>query len=113
MDRRSFGVGFGMLVASACVERLMDSKVSPSQSRTTRDDLVFVTRDECVNTPDLFFNLDDALHALGLPLEYQVVNLGKLPKTDPRTGYPTPTVLYKNRDLFGMPPPTPPFPEPS
>jgi hypothetical protein len=80
MDRRSFGVAFGMLVASACAERITESKVSLSQPRTLRDELVFVTRDEC---------------------------------TDPRTGYPTPTVLYKNRDLFGMPPPTPPFPEPS
>ena len=113
MDRRSFGVAFGMLVASACGRPIAEPKTSPSQPGTMRDDLVFVTRDDCVNTPDMFNNLDDALRALGLPLDYQVVNLGKLPKTDPRTGYPTPTVLYKNRDIFGMPPPTPPFPEPS
>jgi hypothetical protein len=113
MDRRSFGVAFGMLVTSACATRITQPMPPPSQPRTTRSDLVFVTRDECVNTPDMFINLDDALRALGLPLDYQVVNLGKLPRTDPRTGYPTPTVLYQNRDIFGMPPPTPPFPEPS
>jgi hypothetical protein len=76
-------------------------------------DLTFITRDGCVNTPDMLSNLDDALRGLRLALDYQVVNLEKLPKTDPRTGYPTPTVLYRDRDLFGMPIPTPPYPEPS
>ena len=80
---------------------------------TMRHDLVFVTRDECVNTPDMMIGLDDALRAMHLPLDYQVVNLGKLPRTDPRVGYPTPTVLYRNRDIFGMPEPTPPYPQPS
>jgi hypothetical protein len=31
---------------------------------------------------------------------------------DVRT-YPTPTLLYKGKDLFGMPKPSPPFSEPS
>ena len=113
MDRRSFGTAVAMLVTSACAKRITQQMASPIQPKTLRDDLVFVTRDDCVNTPDMFINLDDALRALGLPLDYQVVNLGRLPRTDPRTGYPTPTVLYRNRDLFGMPAPTPPFPEPS
>ena len=78
-----------------------------------RDDLVFVTREGCVNTPDMLLNLDDALRALHLPLDYQVVDLKTLRPTDPRVGYPTPTVLYRNHDLFGMPEPVPPFPDPS
>lgn len=86
---------------------------SAAATTPTRNDLVFVTRDDCVNTPDMLSNLDDALRAMHLPLDYQVVNLGKLPRTDARVGYPTPTVLYRNRDIFGMPEPTPPFPEPS
>ena len=64
-------------------------------------------------TPDMLLNLDDALRGLGLALDYEVVNLGKLAASDPRTGYPTPTVLYRNRDLFDMPAPVPPYPEPS
>ena len=56
----------------------------------------------------MFNNLDDALRRLGLGLDYEVVNLGTLSTTDPRTGYPTPTVLYRDRDLFGMPVPSPP-----
>jgi hypothetical protein len=35
-----------------------------------RNDLVFVTRDDCVNTPDMMIDLDDALRALHLPLDY-------------------------------------------
>jgi len=42
-----------------------------------------------------------------------VVNIGTLPKNDRRRGYPTPTVLYKGAEIFGMPPPMPPFPEPT
>jgi hypothetical protein len=77
-----------------------------------RADLTFITRDECVNSPDMSNNLDAALRGLGLALDYQVVNLGKS-TTDLRTGYPTPTVLYRNHDSFGIPQPAPPYPEPS
>ncbi len=76
-------------------------------------DLVFLTRDGCVNTPDMVNNLDDALNALHWPKDYQYIDIGKLPKTDIRTGYPTPTLLWKGKDLLGMPVPTPPLPEPA
>ena len=78
-----------------------------------KNDLVFLTRDGCVNTPDMVNNLDDALKSLGWPTDYRYIDIGKLPKTDTRTGYPTPTVLWKGTDLFAMPVPVPPFPEPS
>jgi hypothetical protein len=81
--------------------------------KSMKGDLTFLTRDGCVNTPDMVNNLDDALKALGWPNDYQYLDIGTLPKTDARTGYPTPTVLYKGKDIFGMSVPTPPFPEPS
>jgi len=34
-----------------------------------RADLTFLTRDECVNSPDMFNNVDDALRGLGLALD--------------------------------------------
>lgn len=80
---------------------------------SVKNDLVFLTRDGCVNTPDMVNHLDDALKALGWKNDYQYIDIGKLPKTDARTGYPTPTVLWKGRDLYAMPVPKPPFPEPS
>src|SRR5216684_3266584 len=103
MNRRSFAAVFGTLMASACRKPTPSATASIARPRSMRADLTFITRDECVNSPDMFNNLDDALRGLGLALDYQVVNLGKLRKTDLRTGYPTPTVLYRNRDLFGMP----------
>ena len=113
MNRRSFTIGFSALVAGACARRAPESTLSSGQRRSVRADLVFITRDGCVNTPDMQLNLDDALRGLGLALDYEVIDLGKLPKADARTGYPTPTILYRNRDLFDMPAPVPPYPEPS
>src|SRR6266851_6381058 len=116
MDRRTFTVALAGLLAGGCRQQ-PDGALQPATAtdkpkpRSMKTDLVFVTRDGCVNTPDMLNNVDDALRALGLRLDYQVVDLGKLAATDARAGYPTPTVLYRNRDLFGMPEPTPPFPE--
>lgn len=77
-------------------------------------DLTFLTRDGCVNTPDMVNTLDDALKALGWPRhDYQYVNIGTLPAKDVRTGYPTPTLLWRGKDLFGMPVPKPPYDAPS
>lgn len=76
-------------------------------------DVVFLTRNGCVNTTTMRTNLDGALKALGQPAEYQVVDLDTLPDGDVRRGYPTPTVLVANRDLFGMAQPQPPFPDPT
>jgi hypothetical protein len=67
----------------------------------TMKDLAFLTRDGCVNTPDMVNNLDDALAAL------------KLPKDDLRTGYPAPTIRWKGKDIFGMSVPKPPYHVPS
>lgn len=62
-----------------------------------------------MNTPALVNNLADALTDLDLRKQYQSVDLGTLAKDDPRTGYPTPTILWKGRDIFGMPEPKPPY----
>lgn len=79
----------------------------------TRKSLVFLTREGCANTAAMRANLDQALQALGLPRDYQVLDLASLPVTDVRRGYPTPTLLYANRDVFGMAEPRPPLPEPT
>ncbi len=88
--------------------------ISTDRPTSLKADLTFLTRDDCVNTPDMVNSLDDALKALGWPRnDYQYINIGKLPKTDVRTGYPTPTVLWKGKDIFGMPVPRPPYDVPS
>jgi hypothetical protein len=58
-------------------------------------------------------NVDEALRRLDLASGYEVVDQDTLPETDARRGYPTPTLLYADRDVFGMPAPLPPLPEPT
>lgn len=95
---------------TAPAQQTMTATGTPTR-KSMKIDLVVVTRDGCVNTPDMLNNLDDALRALGLALDYPVVDLASLAATDARIGYPTPTVLVRGHDLYGMPEPTPPFPE--
>jgi hypothetical protein len=87
--------------------------IASGETPSLKSDLVFLTRDGCVNTPDMVNNLDDALKALGWPTDYTYVNISRLPPSDGRTGYPTPTLLWKGRDVFGMPAPKPPYDAPS
>lgn len=77
------------------------------------EQLVFLTRGVCVNTKVMRKRLDQALGALGVSTNYQFIDLDTLPKDDVRVGYPTPTLLYRDADIFGMPKPTPPFLEPT
>lgn len=76
-------------------------------------DLTLVTREGCVLTDQMRGHLDAALKLKNLPATYRMVDLDTLPASDSRRGYPTPTLLYKGVDLFGMPAPTPPFPDPT
>ena len=66
-----------------------------------------------MNTTVMRRNLDEALKALGLAAGYEVVDQDTLPETDVRRGYPTPTLLYADRDIFGMSVPKPPLPDPT
>jgi hypothetical protein len=102
------------MIRLLCILALALAVSGPTKRPTSlKDDMVFLTRDGCIHTPQMAANLDDALKALRVPADYQRINIGTLPKADARTGYPTPTVLYKGKDLFGMATPTLPFPEPS
>lgn len=75
--------------------------------------ITFLTRDGCVNTTTLLARLDEALERLGIATAYVVVDADTLADGDARRGYGTPTILYDNRDVFGMPEPTPPMPSPT
>lgn len=77
------------------------------------EQLVFLTRQGCVNTTTMRANFDDALDRLGLSHQYQFVDADTLKPSDPRGGYGTPTVLYDGRDLFDMPEPPVPHPPPT
>ena len=81
--------------------------------RRSMSDLVFLTRDGCVNTVTMRARLDEALQALGRPISYHVIDADSLPHADPRGGYGTPTVLYAGVDLFGLDEPPVPHPAPT
>ena len=86
------------LLVVACQVRLVE--------RFSARDLVFLTRDGCSNTANMRSRLNEALRALALPTDYALIDVEKLGPSDRRRGYGTPTVLYRNSDLFGMAPPT-------
>jgi hypothetical protein len=99
---RRAGIAIAVLVSMAA-----------GQSLRSMQDLTFLTRDGCVNTSDMLANLDDALIGLKWRRNYAYVDIGKLPKDDVRTGYPTPTLLWKGHDIFGLAAPPPPYPTPT
>lgn len=89
--------------------------VTSCHSRPTFDvkQVVLLTREGCATSPTMQGRLDEALRVMGVPTTYQKIDVVNLPATDARRGYPTPTVLYANRDIFGMPEPKPPYPDPT
>jgi hypothetical protein len=89
------------------------SLARPLTKPTTMRDLTFIARRGCVCVADMQFNLDDALLACGWRRDYQFIDSGALEPTDERRGYPTPTLLWKRKDIFGMPVPEPPYDVPS
>jgi hypothetical protein len=84
----------------------------PAETPSNKE-LVFLTRDGCVNTVTMRANLDDALKALALPNDYQFINADTLKESDPRGGYGTPTILFAGRDLYGMDQPSVPHDAPT
>lgn len=94
----------GLAAISAC---------TAGSTRAQIMDVVFLTRPGCVQTKLMRMRLDEAIKTIGRPIPYTVVDLDTLPAGDNRKGYPTPTILVGGVDLFGMPAPTPPFPEPT
>lgn len=101
---RAFLIG-GLVGLAACTAR--------TPPRSSMKDLVFLTREGCSNTATMRARLDVALAAMRLPADYEVLDLATVPDPDPRGGYPTPTLVYRGRDLFGMPEPLLPHPEPT
>ena len=98
-------VTIGLVAASSIAVGRAQSSAPPA--------LVFLTRDGCANTSTMRTRLDAALARLGAATNYAVIDADTLPDGDVRGGYGTPTVLYDNRDLFGIPEPTPPVPSPT
>jgi len=65
-------------------------------------ELVLLTREGCVHADVMRERLNAALQTLHWPRDYQTLDAATLEIGDHRHGYPTPTLLYKRRDIFGM-----------
>ena len=109
-----FGRGMILVLVAltcACVSPATSRHALPTDPRAS--ELVFLTREGCAATARMRTNVDEALKSLGTTAQYQVVDLDTLAASDVRRGYPTPTLLYGNRDVFGLPEPKPPLPDPT
>ena len=107
-DRTLLTVLLSLAVAMTACSQTPQQMSSAKPSLTN---LVFLTRQGCVNTTTMRESLEDALKAMALPHDYQFIDADTLTDSDPRSGYGTPTILYEGRDLFGVsetPVPTPP-----
>jgi hypothetical protein len=100
-----------VLIACGCTSQPSSRRLAVAGAKPTP--IVFLTRSGCVNTVTMRANLDAALKSLGSTAEYAVIDIDTLSQSDDRRGYPTPTLLYEDRDLFGLAEPRPPFPEPA
>lgn len=61
---------------------------------------------DCPNTPALRKNLKAALESMAKRWVIIDTDQEKLPESDPRRRWPTPTILVNGHDLFGMPAPS-------
>lgn len=68
--------------------------------------LTLLTRSGCAGTVAMRKSLDAALLKMA-GWTYDLVDIDTLPAGDPRRGYPTPTLLSRGRDVFGMSEPAP------
>ena len=90
------------------------SELPPTVARHAKptpimDDLALLARSDCVYLLQFRSQLNDALNVLGASMGYNLIDMDALPATDARRGYPSPTLLWRGKDIFGMPVPTPPF----
>jgi hypothetical protein len=92
----------GAAAAGAKLPELRTSQATSSAEEQSVKGLVFLTREGCANSCIMRANLGEALKALGLASDYQFIDSDLLADSDVRRGYPTPTLLYSNRDVFEM-----------
>jgi hypothetical protein len=107
--------GLACLLTAGCNPTTVPSSKGQTTKQTMTTDSIkifFLTRDGCASTPILLANLKDVAKTGDIKVEYEVVSQDILPATDPRIGYPTPTILYNDRDIFGLAKPVAPFSSP-
>jgi hypothetical protein len=114
--RWSFGGPARFVAASLKRARLREGWTEVASVTTPRggrsflcESLALVAPLHCMYAPEMILNLNEALHVLDWPTDYQFIDTDRLPPMDPMRGYPSPTLLWRGTEIFGLPEPTPPF----
>jgi hypothetical protein len=76
-------------------------------------EVTLLTRPTCPKADSMRAHLESALTEVGWSSSYAVIDQTTLEGDDRRNGYPIPTVLYRGRDLFGLPVAVPPYQKPT
>lgn len=96
-----------LLLSFGCERNTHPRQASTADSSTQSDlnmhDIVFLTRDGCVNTPVMKKNLDAAMAQISDAIQISFIDQAALPTNDYRASYSTPTILVSGDDLFGLP----------
>lgn len=109
-----FALAFALIASACSVNKPAPTTVSEKMDpKRPNVELQFLTRDGCKNTERMLENLNAGISNGNITAKYVLIRQENLPADDPRTGYPTPTILVNGRDIFGLPVPEQPFPEPS
>jgi hypothetical protein len=98
---------FGTLLAlwaTGCATSQQRSQIA--MDTNANQSIEFLYFDGCPNTPQLRVYLEAALDQSNG--SFTAIDLTKLPETDIRRGYGSPTILVNGRDLFDMPQPATP-----
>lgn len=80
----------------------------PPNDRETNMSITLLGFDSCPLTPLMKERLEQAIRTLGRDLDLVQIDQQSLDSSDLRRGYPAPTVLVNESDLFGMEAPATP-----
>jgi len=103
ITRIIFGTLLALSAAGCATSQAGDQIAMDTQADQSIEFLYF---DGCPNTPQLREYLEAALDQSNG--SFTAIDLTKLPETDIRRGYGSPTILVDGRDLFDMPEPNAP-----
>lgn len=86
----------------AAMRAMADQAIGKPQANGAVMKIEVLGFEGCPNTPQTKANVERAVASLGLAANVAYVDQVKLPESDRRRGWPSPTVLVDGRDLFGM-----------
>ena len=100
------GVLLWVVLVSGCVSGTMRDDQHTLNGARVMHTIQVLYFDGCPNTPPVIEAARAVAEDLGEDWEVEMIDLESLPQRDTRRGYGSPTILFEDRDLFGLPEPT-------